>query len=380
MGEIVIVGSGLAGYALLRELRRLDGSVGVVLLTADDGAAYAKSRLSNSLAGGRSPAELVVATAEQMAHRHRARILPHTRVHRIDRERRLLITNRGEIPWKALVLALGAEARRPSLRGAAADRVLTVASLADYAHFRKELAGRRRVTLLGGAGWGCEFADDLARAGCEVSLLEPSSRLLGGGIPLLSARRLADALEAAGVRLYLDNGIQRIEAGTGGLEVVTFSGYSFAAQVVLATLGSRPRTGLAVSADLDVGEGIRVDSRMATRDPGIFAIGECAEVHGRPLSLPADIEAAAKVLAAVLLGHNASMQWLPRVQTLNIPSCPVALCEPPPVAGEWHESATARGVRALFNDEAGVLRGFVLVGEAVAERDRLVSAVPPATR
>lgn len=377
-GGLVIVGSGLAGYAVLQELRRFDTTTPVTVLTADDGAAYSKGALSAGLAHDRSPADLVVATAEQMAVRHHARVLPFTRVERIDREAGSLLTKQGLVPWRKLVLATGAEAIQPRLRGTGAARVLTVASLSDYAYLKAELAGRRRVTLLGGAPWGCEFADALARAGCEVNLFEAAPRLFAGVLPGLCAERLARALEGAKVRVHVDNGIQRVEREVGGLKIFPFAGEPFLTDVVLAMLGSRPRLELAKDAGLAVGRGIQVDRDLRSSDPRIFAVGECAEVLGRVLSLPADIEAAARNLGAGLAGRPAVLQWQPRIQSLSPPRCPVAFCEPPRgVAGEWHERADRGGVQALFTDSRGKLRGFALLGKAVAEQERLAAALPP---
>lgn len=376
MEALTIIGSGLAGYALLREFRRLDTTTPVTLLTSEDGAAYAKSRLPGSLAEGRSAADLVVASAEQMAHRHNARVMPYIRVSAIDRTRRVLDTNQGEMPWGRLVLAVGAEALRPTARGSGASRILTVASLSDYAYLRAELAGRKHVTILGGPLWGCEFADDLARAGCQVTLLEPGQRLLPGLLPGLCARRLAQALEAAGVRVVLDEGARRVDLAVDQMEVATFGGAVIAADVVLAALGSRPRVSLAQAAGLPVGQGVWVDRQLRTPDPGIFALGECAEVAGRPIELAADIEAAARVLAQVLAGRAARLEWYPRVRQLPLRAIPITLCEPPPVVGEWHETATARGVRALFLDKQDSLRGFVLMGDAVGEAEKLAARLP----
>jgi rubredoxin-NAD+ reductase len=377
-GGIVIVGSGLAGYTVLQELRRFDTSVRITVLTADEGAAYSKDALSDGLLHNRNPSDLVLATAEQMAFRQHARILPFTRVEGIDRQECTVLTKQGAIPWRRLVLATGAEAIQPKLRGTGMGRVLSVASLSDYAYLKAELTGRRRVTLLGGAPWGCEFADALARAGCQVSLFEAAPRLFSGALPGLCAERLARALETAGVRVHVDNGIARVDREVGGLKVYPYAGEPFLTDLVLATLGSRPRVELAREAGLAVGRGIQVDKDLRSSDPRIFAVGECAEVNGRVLALPADIDAAARSLGAALAGRPAVLQWQPRIQSLRLPHCPVALCEPPPgVPGEWHERADRGGVQALFLDRRGSLRGFVLLGKAVAERDRLAAALPP---
>lgn len=372
---IVIVGSGLAGYTVLREFRRFDTHTPVTVVTGDDGAYYCKASFGPGLAQNRRPADLVVSTAEQTAFRHHARVLPYTRVERIDLEARQVLTNHGPIPWQRLVLATGAEAVRPRLRGTGAGRELTVASLSDFAYLKAELAGRRRVTVLGGSPWGCELADSLARGGYEVGLLEASPRLLGGALPGLCAERLCLALEGAGVRVQVENGIQRVDREVGGLRIFPFAGEPFLTDLLLATLGTTPRTGLAASAGLEVGRGIVVDGELRGSHPHVYAVGECAEVQGRVLTLPAEVEAAALNLAGVLAGRAANPKWPPRVLTLNLPSCPLVLWAPPVVAGEWHERADRGGVRALFTDHRGALRGFALLGKAVEEADQLTAAV-----
>jgi len=373
---LLIVGTGMAGYGLLRALRHVDRRMTVCMVAADNAAAYAKFQLPGALAKRREVGDLVLATAEQMAHRYDASILPRTRALRIERTRRVLPTSSGELAYGQLVIATGAEPLRPAaIRGSGAGSVLTVGSLAEYAYLRSELAGRRRVVVLGGGASGCEFADNLLRGGCEVTLLEPDNRLLGGRLPGLCSERVAGALHTAGVRLRLEDGIQRIEQAGDELEITTLSGARLNAEVVIAVLGNAPRVQIARDAGLDIAHGIVVDARLRTSDPDIFALGECAEMGGRLFTLSDDIDAGARVLAGVLTGGHTPLRWQARSLRLQLECCPTVLCEPPPIAGEWHESATARGVRALFHDLTGRLRGFVLVGEAVGDAHHLLSHI-----
>ncbi|MBS0312306.1 MAG: FAD-dependent oxidoreductase, partial [Proteobacteria bacterium] len=108
MPPIVIVGSGLAGYTLLKEIRKRDTSTPVTLVTADDGAFYSKPNLSNALAAGRSAAALAGATAEKMAADQQATVLTHTRVTAIDTQNQRVHTGSGALDYGKLVLALGA--------------------------------------------------------------------------------------------------------------------------------------------------------------------------------------------------------------------------------------------------------------------------------
>lgn len=376
---LVIVGTGFAGYALLRALRQRDRHREIHLIGAGEASVYAKDQFPAGLAHRRDADELVIATAEQMAYRFEATITPHRRVLAIDPASRVLRTDNPAQPeqiWSQLVLATGAESLRPAnVRGGGAASVLTVGSLAEYAYLRSELAGRGRVAVVGGGVPGCELAESLKRGGCEVTLLESDPHLLGGSVPTLCAERIADALAAAGVRIRTEDGVQRIDQGMDELHVTMLGGKPLAVDVVVAALGTRPRVQLARAAGLDVAAGIVVDAALRTSAEAIHALGGCAEVEGRVFELGEDIEFGAQVLADVLAGHGARMRWKARVRRLNLECCAVAICKPPPVAGEWHESATARGVRALFHDRAGTLRGFVLVGDPVGESGKLLAHV-----
>ena len=83
---IVIIGTGLAGYGLARELRKIHNSVPIVMLTQDDGAYYSKPQISNAYAQQVSAEDLVIKTAEQMATELKLDFKIYTTVSAIDIE------------------------------------------------------------------------------------------------------------------------------------------------------------------------------------------------------------------------------------------------------------------------------------------------------
>lgn len=108
MRPVVIIGSGLAGISLLRELRKLDREVAVTVITGDDGAFYAKPNLSNAFALGKNVTQLVQATAAQLSEQLNARFLAHTQAQAIRTNVQVVETSAGEQPYGKLVLAVGA--------------------------------------------------------------------------------------------------------------------------------------------------------------------------------------------------------------------------------------------------------------------------------
>ena len=124
--SIVIIGSGQAGYAVARELRRLDAGVPLVLLTRDGGESYPKPMLSVALAQGKTPAALVLASAGHMATTLDMQVVTGVEVTAIDRQARCVRTRQGDWPYRALVLATGAEPVAPALSGDGTGEVLAV--------------------------------------------------------------------------------------------------------------------------------------------------------------------------------------------------------------------------------------------------------------
>ncbi len=375
---VVIVGTGLAGYTLARELRRRDAERPLYLVTADDGASYSKPMLSNALAQGKGPGDLVMATAGEMAERLQASIWTHTRVEAIDRGSRRLHTSRGELAYGELVLALGADPVRLDLEGDAAGEVLTVNDLEDYRRYRERLDGHRRVVILGAGLIGCEFANDLLRDGRSPAVVDVAPRPLGRLLPPRAADALRRALEGRGVEWHLGTGAGSVSRAGEGLEVRLADGSVLEADLVLSAVGLRPRTGLAEAAGLAVGRGIRVDRMLRSSDPRIHALGDCAEVEGLVLPFVMPLMNAARALAATLSGTETPVRYPAMPVAVKTPDCPVVVCPPPPGRDcRWEEEETQEGVRALCLDAAREPVGFALTGGAVTGKQALAARMPP---
>ncbi|HET6789352.1 MAG TPA: FAD-dependent oxidoreductase, partial [Aquabacterium sp.] len=196
---VVIVGSGLAGYNVARELRKLDAAVPIVVISRDQAGFYSKPMLSNALAGKKTAATLVMKPADKMAAELNARVVSSTAVDRVDADRRELTLAGGEvIAWRDLVLATGADPIRLPLQGDAADTVLSVNDLDDFARFAEALdtaaqgGAVQRVAILGAGLIGCEFANDLLARGIEPTVLDLADRALARLLPPQASARLQD--------------------------------------------------------------------------------------------------------------------------------------------------------------------------------------------
>ena len=372
MHPIVIVGSGLAGYTLLKEIRKRDAEIPVTLVTADDGAFYSKPNLSNALTAGKTAAALASASAEKMAADQHATVLTHTRVTSVDTQSQRILTEGGELPYSKLVLALGADPFPHGLSGSGASSVLAVNDLADYAAFRHALDGKNRVTVLGGGLIGCEFANDLAQAGYTVDVVHLGEWPLERLLPVEAGQRLADSLAAMGVTWHFGRTGKRVEQTGSGYQVELDNGDLIESEVVLSAIGLRPRTQLAQSAGIPVGRGIQTNGLLETGAPGVYAMGDCAEVDGLNLPYVQPLMVQARALAATLTGTPTPVVYAPMPVMVKTPAHPVAVL-PPKLGsvGGWKVECGDTGICALHRDASGRLQGFVLTGTETGRRNTL---------
>ena len=373
MHPIVIIGSGLAGYTLLKEIRKRDAAVAVTLVTADDGTAYSKPNLSNALAAGKTATALAGASAEKMADDLDAVLMTDTRVTAIDMQRQRISTERGELEYSRLVFALGADPIPHGLAGNGADAVLAVNDLADYAAFRRAIEGRQRVAVLGGGLIGCEFANDLASAGFSVDVVHLGAWPLERLLPVEAGQRLADSLAEQGVRWHFGRTGKRIEQTANGYRLELDNGVSIEADVVLSAIGLRPRTQLAQAAGLPVGRGIQVNRLLEAGAGQVYAIGDCAEVEGLNLPYVQPLMVQARALAATLTGTPTAVVYPAMPVIVKTPAHPVAVLPPQIGAvGGWKVECSNSGVCALHADADGRLQGFALTGGETARRSTLL--------
>jgi len=375
---VVIIGTGLAGYNLAREFRKLDPQTPLLLITADDGRSYSKPLLSTGFAANKDADSLGMATAGAMAEQLNAEIRTHTRVTRLDPAHRRVWIGNEPVPYRDLVLAWGAQTIRVPVEGDAADAVYPINDLHDYGRFRAAAAGKRRVLILGAGLIGCEFANDLLQGGHEVDLVAPSEQVMPGLLPLQAAEAVKRGLEGIGARFHLGATLERLQRSTDGLQATLSDGSQRACDLVVSAVGLRPRTELAAEAGLEVKRGIVVDRLLKTSAEHVYALGDCAEVEGLSLLYVMPLMAGARALAKTLFGNPTFVSYGPMPVTVKTPACPVVVSMPAVgSAGSWSVEAQGNDVKALYPGACGELLGYALTGAAVLERLALNKQLPP---
>lgn len=369
MAPLVILGTGLAGYTLAREFRKLDAERPLVLITQDDGRSYSKPMLSNGLSKGKTADTLAMASPEAMAEQLKAEVRAGVSVTAIDRAAKTLTVGGETLAYSDLVFAVGADVFRLPLGGDGGERVYSVNDLADYARFRTALGEPgRKVLIIGGGLIGCEFANDLAASGYRVDVVEPMGRPLPTLLPERASTAVADGLRSLGVNFHFGPGVTAVDKAGDGVRVTLSDGAQVEADLVLSAIGLRPRVALAQAAGLTTQRGIVTDRQLRTSDPHVYALGDCAEVEGKVLLYVLPLMAAARALAKTLAGEATAVSYPAMPVQIKTPVCPVVVSPVAPNAdGSWVVEADGANVKAGFYNPTGQLLGFALTGSFAAD-------------
>ncbi|VTR97286.1 FAD-dependent oxidoreductase [Tuwongella immobilis] len=284
--KLIIVGGVAGGASAAARARRLSEDAEILVIERGPDVSFANCGLPYHI-GEMIPDrnKLLVVTPERLRERFRLDVRVRTQVESIDRAnhtvtlRNLLTGITSQEHYDKLILAPGAAPLRPEMPGLDLPNVFTLRNLQDMDRIKQAIdAGTKQVVLVGAGFIGLELAENMVHRGIQTTVIERNPQILTPFDPEMTTP-LAATLRQHGVQLKLNDSTRAIRTGPDGLIVELASGESLPAQVVILGIGVRPENKLAVDAGLETGPrgGIRVNDRLQTSDPDIYAVGDVIE-------------------------------------------------------------------------------------------------------
>jgi 3-phenylpropionate/trans-cinnamate dioxygenase ferredoxin reductase subunit len=275
---VAIVGAGLAGFQVASVLRDQKYEGRVVLIGEESHRPYHRPPLSKAYLLGTADDATVALRPDSYYSDKRIEALTSTRAVAIDRtHRKLALDNGSVVEFDHLVLATGARNRPLHVPGYDLNGVFFLRHLDEARALRVRLHKAKQAVVIGAGFIGLEFAAAALKLGVAVTVLEvadrPMSRALSAPMSTLFAREHANG----GIRFLFNTQLKRLiddEGRVAGVETV--DGAVIDADLVLIGIGVIPNVELAATCNLHVRNGIAVDANLATADPHISAIGDCA--------------------------------------------------------------------------------------------------------
>jgi NADPH-dependent 2,4-dienoyl-CoA reductase/sulfur reductase-like enzyme/ferredoxin len=306
--DVVIIGNGVAGTTAAEELRRHLPDCSITVVSREPRHFYNRMAIAKLIEGGSTPAELTLSPASWYEER-RIECLLGAEAVKIDRARRVVVTNRGRyLQYDRLLLAGGSDSAVPPVGGWGLPGCFTLRDMDDAMAIRdfvRHYAAREAV-VLGGGLLGLEAAYSLKKAGLRTTVTDRNAWVMHRQADAECGQVLHEILRDLGIGVRVGSNITMV-SGNGRLQAVAFDrGDPVPCDVLLASTGISPGVGLARDAGLEVRRGILTDDLMRTSDPLIFAAGDIAEHRGAVYGLWGASAEQAKVAAQNMAGAQRS--------------------------------------------------------------------------
>jgi 3-phenylpropionate/trans-cinnamate dioxygenase ferredoxin reductase component len=285
--DFLLVGGGLAAGNCARWLRRSGADGSILLVGREPDLPYDRPPLSKGyLKGSEQRADALFQTADWYAEQQ-IEVLTRTSAMKLDlAERTARLSTKEEVRFGQALVATGANVRRLNVPGSELEGIHYLRTFGNSDAIREDAAGKR-VVLIGGSYIASEVAATLTDLGSQCTMVMLEERALIRSFGREAAGYFHDLLESHGITLHGEDELDRFEGADGRVtSVVTKSGREIPADVVVIGAGVNPDVMLARSAGLELGEsgGVRVNSRLESGTPGVYAAGDMAEyesvVHG----------------------------------------------------------------------------------------------------
>lgn len=364
---VVVVGAGPVGMRLAHELSRRAPGTPIVVYGDEPLPPYNRVRLSSFLAGELGWAGMVDEAPAPPSSGIELRL--GLAVRAIDRAARCVVDASGRRQrYDALVLATGSRPVVPEVPGITLPGVYTFRHLRDAETLMARRVRSRHTVVVGGGLLGLEAARAMRRFGTAVCVLEHSPRLMARQLDAGGAAALRAELAARSIDVVTDDALKEVRGRERVQSLLLRRGGELPCDTLIVAAGIVPQVQLALDAGLPIGRGVRVDDRMRTVDPHIFAVGECAEHRGRVYGLVAPGFEQAAVAAHAIAGHGGARYEGSLVATrLKVVDTPVfsigAVADdvPPDARTHTHGDEGARRYRSIVL-QRGRLVGATAVG------------------
>ena len=380
---VVIIGAGLAGWHVIDAIRAKDKDIPITLITTDSGDRYHKPMLTMAISQNKRASDLVRATGSNAAKAAQVALLANTHVVDIDpaaQTVQLAETKQTDIPttinYDKLVLAVGAHPIFP--KSLPEDLVWHVNHIERFGQLQEKLAtGSQHVAIVGAGMVGTEIAEDLLKAGHQVTLIDLNDAPLSQMLPPKATARIAQAVKSQGINFlggYQVSSVSRIsDSDHAGKLQVRYEPVASPSDVnaneqadtiivdhVIASTGLTVDDTLPTAAGIDYDRrtGIVVDApTLRTTADNIYAIGDCMSINGVACRYVAPLRAQATTIADDILGlEHGGYDHKPPMIRLKNKAISVMATGTPQAQGNWQVTSESDDelIMELLDDSSAV--------------------------
>ncbi|MGB9684721.1 MAG: FAD-dependent oxidoreductase [Candidatus Bathyarchaeales archaeon] len=282
--RIVIIGAHAAGVDAASAARKTDRTAEITLITEEKHAGYSRCGLPFVIGGHIPNFNNLIVFPPSYFQMMKLNLKTETKVTKIDTGKKAVLTvdkagNTEEIPYDSLIIAAGASAFTPPIKGREKQGIIPLRTIEDGQKIDQAVREGAKTAIVMGAGLiGLETAVALQERGLNVTVVEMLPQILPAMLDADMAKIIQEMLEQKGIRILTNKPVEEF-LGTEKVTGIMAGGEQINADLFVSAFGVRANTQLAVDAGITIGEtrAIKTNAKMETSVKDVYAVGDCAE-------------------------------------------------------------------------------------------------------
>jgi len=276
-----IIGNSAGGISAAEAIRQIDRDGSIMVVSDEPYLAYSRPMISEYLAG-RCPMENMLYRSVEFYTQKKINTISGTAVRQIDTvNHTATLEDNRIISWQKILLAMGGKPIIPTIKGSLDNGTFTFTSLEDARTISRNLDNISHVCVIGGGLIGVSVSEALIKRNKAVTIIEMKDWILNTILDNEASNMVSQVLQQAGVKIITGRTAQEINRDAAGniSGVILDNSVSIPCQMVIFAMGVKPRIELLSDTGITLNRGIKVNRRMETSTPDVYACGDVAEVY-----------------------------------------------------------------------------------------------------
>jgi NADPH-dependent 2,4-dienoyl-CoA reductase/sulfur reductase-like enzyme len=294
--KILVIGGVAAGTSAASKARRVDPSADIKIIQEENVVSYSACGIPYVIGGMINNFEVLIERkVDVFKDKYDIDAITNTRAFKIDRFKKQVYTTNLQsleeriFDYDSLIIATGAKASIPNIKGANQGGVFFVRNYSDGMKINdSDIINRAQSCVIAGAGLiGLEMVEAFRRRGLtgrsggmmDVTVVEMADHLLPTMLDKTMAKIVERELEANGVKTIIGERVEEILGRDGEVTgIKTNTTHEINGDFIVLGTGVIPNSEIAKDAGIELGyaNAIKVDEYMRTNVPNVYAAGDCA--------------------------------------------------------------------------------------------------------
>lgn len=315
--DILIVGAGQATGQLLISLKQKKYKGKIKVFADEKYYPYQRPPLSKKYLSGELSYERLFIKQRKFFDELDVEFNLSCRVEKISTNKKQIQTKEGQHNYERLVIATGTRPRRISIDLHESKNIYYLRNIEDAEKIKNSIKKNQSIVIIGGGYIGLEVAATAIKFGCEVTVIEQQDRVMKRVVSKEVSNFFEDYHLSQGVRFIFNDEINSIKRVNNKHEISLSTGKIIHADSILVGIGGIPNTEIAENTDIEINNGISIDSKCKTNINNIFSMGDCtnfwSELYGKKIRLESVQNAIdqAKVLAENIMNIDSVYDSVP---------------------------------------------------------------------